>query len=77
MRLIDADALKPTDFEIVMCDNYKDLAKTLIDKIENAPTIDAVPVVRCRECQWRDNTYWCAKAAGYVGSDCFCSWGKK
>ena len=51
MRLIDADALGVTDFELVLCDgDYKELCKTLIAKVESAPTVDAVPVVRCREC---------------------------
>lgn len=29
-------------------------------KIENAPTVDAVEVVRCKDCKhWRENTLWC------------------
>lgn len=39
-RLIDADKLGLTDFEIVMCDgDYKKGLKMLCEKIENAPTI--------------------------------------
>ena len=39
-RLIDADQLGLTDFEIVMCDgDYKKGLKMLCEKIENAPTI--------------------------------------
>ena len=41
-RLIDADELGLTDFEILMCrgeDPYKNLLKLLLEKIENAPTI--------------------------------------
>ena len=39
-RLIDADKLGLTDFEIVMCDgDYKEGLKMLCEKIENAPTI--------------------------------------
>lgn len=53
MRLIDADAIGVTDFELVLCDgDYKELCKTLIANVESAPTIDAVPVVRCRECRY-------------------------
>lgn len=45
MRLIDADNLGLTDFEIAMCDgDYKEALKLLLKKIENAPTADVVPV---------------------------------
>jgi hypothetical protein len=51
-RLIDANALK-ADFDDGDC--MKSLAEAIADKrfvkaIMRAPTIDAVPVVRCREC---------------------------
>ena len=53
MRLIDADKISLTDFEIASCiGDYKTLCKKLIDKIDSALTIDAVPVVRCRDCKW-------------------------
>lgn len=40
MRLVDADALGLTDFEIVMCDgSYKEALKMLLYKIEHASTI--------------------------------------
>ena len=39
-RLVDADKLGLTDFEIVMCNrDYKEGLKMLCEKIENAPTI--------------------------------------
>ena len=38
--LVDADTLGMTDFEIVMCNgDYKELAKMILEKIENAPTV--------------------------------------
>lgn len=47
MRLIDADAL--------MYEANSDRAYGYVDakQISEAPTIDAVPVVRCRECKHR------------------------
>ena len=43
MRLIDANALFLTDMEIIMCNgNYKEAWKMLLDKIDNAPTIEPV-----------------------------------
>jgi len=43
MRLIDADAL------VQLLDEYDQ--QLMIGWVEDAPTIDAVPVVRCRECK--------------------------
>lgn len=54
MRLIDAKQIGLADMEIIMCDgSYKKAFEMLIDKIANAPTIDAVPVVRCKDCKIR------------------------
>lgn len=53
MRLIDADALGvgrcsrdvlPADY----CAGWNGLIRLL----EKAPTVDAVPVVRCKDCKW-------------------------
>lgn len=41
MRLIDADLIGLTNMEIIMCNgDYKEALKMLIDKIDNAPTIE-------------------------------------
>lgn len=48
MRLIDADALpKYTGYALS--------ADEVATAVENAPTVDAVPVVRCKDC------YYCRK----------------
>lgn len=40
MRLIDADALGLSDMEIIMCNgDHREALKMLIDKINNAPTV--------------------------------------
>ena len=53
MRPIDGDKIGLNDIEIVMCEGaYKKALEMLIDKINNAPTVDAVPVVRCKYCKW-------------------------
>ena len=46
MRLIDADALK---FDI-MCGYGSN--PQYINWLNHAPTVDAVPVVRCKDCKW-------------------------
>lgn len=82
MRLIDADALMDR------------LSKKLRDSdvlynippsaIDNAPTIDAVPVVRCKDCvnsaeyPWRpEDRLWCPVNNRPVYFDDFCSDGAK
>ena len=47
MRLIDADALKKA-IDLPFLDEIK-----LGSIINNAPTIDAEPVVRCKDCKYR------------------------
>ena len=58
MRLIDADAL-PDD--CAWCGD------ALIEAINDAPTIDAVEVVRCKDCKWSD---WYTTADGHMY--CYC-----
>lgn len=75
MRLIDADALK-FNFQYGYDDNgillvpYRDAKKL----IEAAKTVDAVPVVRCRDCR-KFKTYGCRMVAS--GYDDFCSYGER
>ena len=54
MRLIDADALVAA-YDAAH-DGPPGKARTFI---LNAPTVDAVPVVRCKDCKyWQDNNGW-------------------
>lgn len=58
MRLIDADALQNILLTITTAleHEYGSLGGAVsrcMKHIDNAPTIDAVPVVRCRECKYR------------------------
>ena len=46
MRLIDADALK-LEIACVYGSNPK-----YINWLNHAPTVDAVPVIRCKDCKW-------------------------
>ena len=50
MRLIDADAITK-DWSWCSSDIQFTMEDIMI-AIENRPTIDAVPVVRCMECRW-------------------------
>ena len=90
MRLIDADALIPmmkyatTDSEIGIFP-IRIGFESIVKVIESAPTIDAVEVVRCRDCKFSkdtgdyQDTYQCTSrthAQDYlVHSLDFCSYG--
>lgn len=64
MRLIDADAMEKTILDFWGCDpaycmdlNGWDSARAdvcTLERLKNAPTVDAVPVVRCKDCRHRD-----------------------
>ena len=46
--------------------------------IEQTPTVDAVPVVRCRECKFRDGTPGQPNIlCGNMHDDDFCSYGER
>lgn len=64
MRLIDADALKAV-FEEKSSEAVcgVELCKAIIFRINKEPTVDAVPVIRCRDCK-----YWLKtkKQCGYT-----------
>ena len=55
-RLIDANALK-SEFEwlkSVVNESSKDEVMDVMQRIDNAPTVDAVEVVRCKDCMYYD-----------------------
>lgn len=53
MRLIDADALGVSRCSRkVLPAEYCAGWNGLVRLIEKAPTVDAVPVVRCKDCKW-------------------------
>ena len=83
MRLIDADSAKlsVSDYKIFRCQlgGLMDVAEFIDDQ----PTINAVPVVRCRECKHCDpENYHCdhPMSTGAPLSrkpDDFCSYGER
>lgn len=72
MRLIDADVLNgkmyrdafDTDSNMQKWDSGCWIRYKMVEKnINNAPTVDAVPVVRCKDCVyselWKPALLWC------------------
>lgn len=59
--LIDRDELMRKHTRSPNHDNCHDTVeelRCLLDLIDNAPAIDAAPVVRCKDCQWYDNEHF-------------------
>jgi hypothetical protein len=92
MRLIDADALlKEVDRihkEHYENSNYQfihDFFLAMFRKIRKQPTIDAVPVVRCKDCDWyrEDGSICVNPKCGKSWYGCrvpeqhFCSYGER
>lgn len=48
---------------------------SVMHEIDNAPTIDAVPVVRCKECKyWEEESTFCLNKDGCYGSETTADW---
>ena len=87
MRLIDADVAhslvkqyEPSD-EFWSCTGGTAI-RLIHNAIDNAPTVDAVPVVRCRDCKYRrkndENEPYCTNRRGLddPAPDGFCNYGE-
>ena len=86
MRLIDADALRDNMQWSIDHDMYDKPYDYLAD-IDDAQTIDAVEVVRCKDCRYSHMTYdgdckYCDKwkedgEALYLEGDFYCAYGER
>lgn len=81
MRLIDADKL---DYYVIHHPDDDDAYMLFITDmdIENAPTIDAVEVVRCKDCKWWDNEDGAERCTHkycsmWAKPDGYCSYGER
>lgn len=82
MRLIDAEALEyHKQLECMGNGQYEDVKVVYECDIDNAPTIDAVEVVRCKECKhWNEEDHWCNIRDSYgwdYTPDDYCSYGER
>lgn len=77
MRLVDVDKLERGEV-----DNYgwKEEVVYAVE-LDNAPTVDAVPVVRCKDCKFRKegaDGNWCVLHEGlYARAEYFCADGER
>ena len=81
MRLISADKLRKDVLDLPSCyngfsDNYD--KAMILDLVDEQPTVDAVEVVRCKDCSWWDsNEKTCIEIGGLWRASDFCSWGER
>ena len=81
MRLIDADSLLKS---ISTMSDLKMNGVTIAVAVAKCVTIDAVPVVRCRDCKQGEvddpdfpNQYYCHAGCGWNNGDFYCSYGER
>ena len=95
VRLINADKLRKDVLDLPNC--YNGFSDTydkamIIDLVDEQPTVDAEPVVRCKDCKYFDHSdfgkgeeYWCKRFVSTddythchkVSEDDFCAWGER
>ena len=85
MRLIDVEALSARMYHDAF-ETDSDMQKwasgcwirykMFENAIADAPTVDAVEVVRCKDCEYKDGDA-CDYSAVYVHPNGFCNWGKR
>lgn len=66
MRLIDADKLKPSLIAELVCDDgndEEDIIAYKIETIENAPTVEAIPI------EWLKENYGNLQIVRYIMKD--------
>lgn len=78
MRLIDVKELERQTKEA-----FKEspvVMGILLRWMRKQPTIDAVPVVRCKDCKKaenREHEVFCSLIGAFMGNDDFCSYGER
>ena len=73
MRLIDADAL----MEIYAKYEFTSDMGDAMEILDNAPTVDVVPVIRCKDCKyWNGSGKYCDYEMSGLEND-FCSWAER
>lgn len=76
-RLIDEKELEKQIKEVFENTNPV-LMGQMLRWVRKQKTIDAVPVIRCKDCKfWDDDFNWCDRKAVRMQEDDFCSYGER
>ena len=87
MRPIDADKITTKEICYYLGQAFASCEEEMRDMINNQPTVDAVPVVRCKDCTFaekvddREPKYKCTNICSdgriqWLSSEDFCSYGE-
>ena len=78
MRLVDADKIFDGKLLRISAEAY-DAVHAIIEKINNAPTVDAVEVIRCKDCEYflSDEPTICELTMCGAKDDGFCAWAER
>jgi hypothetical protein len=74
-RLVDANEILKFDHQHY--DYMSDEFYVLVRDIENAPTVDAVEVVRCKDCEYYNGEYKYCVNDIFAKPNGYCSYGKR
>ena len=77
--LIDRNELFHGQVILVGTDDARKSVQDVMNAIWNAPTVAAVPVVRCKDCRFRqgEKEGFCYGIERYVSDDDYCSRGER
>ena len=77
MRLIDADMIRDKLKQKEINPATIFINEVLIGLLDDAPTVDAVEVVRCKDCKyWNGEGKYCDYDMSGLAED-YCSWGER
>ena len=82
-KLLDADTFdERIRLDVGLCEeelteDFKDGISTILEMMKTAPTVDAVPVVRCKDCKSFSHGYCRFHDAKFVRPDGYCYWGER
>lgn len=79
-RLIDANKMIKDIKENYVIYGYADFLNDFFRMVEEQPTVDAVEVVRCKDCKYCDRgncDFWDDGYGAIVSMDDFCSQGER
>lgn len=76
-RLIDVNALKEAWKDVAVDGATLSYIYGLFKSVDDAPTIDAVEVVRCKDCHWYKEPYCDMHNGEKFNDNDFCSYGER
>ena len=81
MRLIDADELKDWSEIVPLTGDGGIDINDFDEKLKSMPTIDAAPVIRCKDCKYfvdeEDQSYCIEMMYGQCSGNGFCAWAER